>query len=86
MNELGEIADWVRKQAIPRLITGTDPPSSPILVRHKISRGQTDASIAVASGSLVAAYDRSRERIGAELARKDIAGTIAAIDGTPPAR
>ncbi len=84
MNELGEIAAWVRTQAVPRLITGTDPPSPAIPAWHDISRGQPDASAAVASGILVSAHERNKERIGAAFAREDIAGTIAAIDGAPP--
>ncbi len=84
MNELGEIATWVRTQAIPRLIMGTDPPSPAIPAWHDISRGQLDAAAAVASGTLVSAYERNKERIGAAFAREDIAGTVAAIDGAPP--
>lgn len=84
MKELGEIADWVRTQAVPRLITGTDSPSPAIPAWHDISHGNPDAFAAVASGTLVAAYDRNKERMGAAFARKDVAGTIAAIDGAPP--
>lgn len=84
MNELGEIAAWVRMQAVPRLITGTDPPSPAIPAWHDISHGYPDASTVVASGTLVAAYERNKERMGAAFAREDIAGTIAAIDGAPP--
>lgn len=84
MNELGEIAAWVRTQAVPRLITGTDPPSPAIPAWHDISRGYLDVSTVVASGTLVAGYDRNKERMGAAFAREDIAGTIAAIDGSPP--
>jgi hypothetical protein len=29
MNELDELASWIRKRAIPRLITGADPQGTP---------------------------------------------------------
>lgn len=84
MNELGEIADWVRTQAIPRLITGGDPPSPAIPAWHDISHGHLDASAALASGTLVSAHRRNMERMGAAFVREDIASTIASIDGAPP--
>lgn len=84
MNELGDIAAWVRTQAVPRLITGTDPPSPVIPAWYDISHGHPDARAAVGAGRAISAFDRNKERMGAAVARGDIAEVIAAMDGAPP--
>lgn len=83
MNELGEIAAWVRTQAIPRLITGTDPPQPEIPAWHEISQGHPDLRVALSEGSRVPAYDRNRDRLSAAMVRADMTGTIADMPDAP---
>lgn len=83
MNELGEIAAWVRTQAIPRLITGTDPPQPEIPAWHEISQGHPDLRVALSEGSRVPAYDRNRDRLSAATVRADMTGTIADMPDAP---
>lgn len=37
MHELSELASWVREQAVPRLVTGQDPPPEKIPARYEIT-------------------------------------------------
>ena len=84
MNELGELAVWVRTQAIPRLITGIEPPKPDIPAWHEISQGYSDPRATIASGVGIApAYDRNRDRLGAAHTRRDMAGNIADMPGAP---
>ncbi|MGP5626279.1 hypothetical protein [Brachybacterium alimentarium] len=83
MNELGEIAAWVRTQAIPRLITGTDPPQPEIPAWHEISQGHPDLRGALSEGSRIPAYDRNRDRLSAATVRADMTGTIADMPDAP---
>jgi len=83
MNELGEIAAWVRTQAIPRLITGVDPPKPEIPASFEISRGHSDQRAAIALGTDVPAYERNRDRLGAAITRLDMAKTIAETPNAP---
>ncbi len=84
MNELSELAVWVRTQAIPRLITGIEPPKPDIPAWHEISQGYSDPRATIASGVGIApAYDRNRDRLGAAHTRRDMAGNIADMPGAP---
>lgn len=84
MIELGQITEWVRKQAIPRLITGLDPPEPEIPVWFDISRGVIDSRTVFASGSTVSAFDRSDDRLQAATARIGMIETISLIPEAPP--
>lgn len=84
MNELGEIAAWVRTQAIPRLVTGIVPPTPAIPAWYEISQGHTALRTALSAGTEVPAYDRSRDRLSAATVRRDMAGTIAGMPDAPP--
>lgn len=84
MNELGALAEWVRTQAIPRLITGIEPPKPDIPAWHEISQVQPDTKAAIVAGvGVVPAYDRNRDRLGAAHTRLDMAGNIADMPGAP---
>lgn len=85
MKELGEIATWVRKQAIPRLITGLDAPEPEIPAWYDISTGCTDRRAAVASGTTLSAFDRSSDRLQAATVRVEMVATIAAMPDSPSA-
>src|SRR5690606_23354978 len=55
MKELGELATWVRTQAVPRLITGIEPPSPVLPARYEISVGHEDERGALSRGSSTSA-------------------------------
>lgn len=83
MKELDELSHWVRAQAVPRLITGSEPPSPELPTRYDISVGHDDEWQALSVGSSVSAAERHRERIGAAFARVDMLATLSDIDGAP---
>lgn len=83
MTELDEISDWVRTQAVPRLITGAEPPQLRLPTRYDISKGYDDERGAMAAGSSQSAPERYRQRLGAASARVDLAEILDQIDESP---
>lgn len=83
IKELDEISGWVRTQAVPRLITGTEPPEAPLPARYEITVGHEDEREAMSMGSRTTAVDRYQLRLGAASARIDLADLISRIDGSP---
>ncbi|GAA3826756.1 hypothetical protein [Amycolatopsis tucumanensis] len=83
MRELDEISRWVRLQAAPRLITGTEPPEPALPARYEIGVGHEDERRAIAAGSAVSAADRHAQRLGAASARTDLIGLLGQDDGSP---
>lgn len=83
MTELDEISHWIRTQAVPRLITGTEPPESVLPTRYDISIGYEDERSAIAVGSLTTATERHQQRLGAAFVRIDLVETIAQMAGSP---
>ncbi|MFJ8405776.1 hypothetical protein ACIQ9K_35620 [Streptomyces microflavus] len=83
MTELDEISWWVRTQAVPRLITGGDPPEPALPTRYEISVGQEDERAAIASGSKISAPERHKQRLGAATSRPGLVGLIGQIEGAP---
>ena len=83
MRELEEILHWVRTQAIPRLITGAEPPEPALPARYEISVGHDDERGAIAVGSSVSAADRHQERLGAASARIDLVDLIGRLEESP---
>lgn len=69
IQELDEIAYWVRTQAIPRLVTGAEPPEPALPARYETAVGHDDERRAIAAGSTTSAADHHRQRIGAASAR-----------------
>jgi hypothetical protein len=84
MRELGELAAWVRKQAIPRLITGLEPPTPEIPAAYDISRPHKYVRAALAAGTTLPAFDRSSNRLQAAVVREGMADTISAMPDAPP--
>jgi hypothetical protein len=83
VKELDEIARWVRTQAVPRLITGTDP-SEPILPAHyQTAVGHGDERNAIASGSMVTAVEHHLDRLNAATAREGLYDILRHFDGAP---
>lgn len=83
MQELDEIASWVRMQAIPRLITGGEPPTPSLPARYAISVGHPDTRSAIAAGTPTSAAERHKQRLGAASVRADFARDIAGLDDAP---
>lgn len=86
IKELDEISRWVRTQAVPRLITGTEPPEPALPTRYEIAVGHEDERGAMSMGSTTTAVDRYQLRLGAASVRIDLADMISKIDGSPHRR
>jgi hypothetical protein len=86
IQELDEISHWVRTQAVPRLVTGTEPPEPVLPARYEIAVGHADERMAMATGSATSAADRYRQRLGAAAARVDLVDIIRQMDGSPSAQ
>lgn len=85
MKELEELSTWVRTQAIPRLITGGEPPSPALPANYEISIGHDDDRDALSTGSQKTAAQFHGERLQAASVRVDMIGTIAQMEGAPSA-
>ncbi|MGW2625869.1 hypothetical protein [Micromonospora taraxaci] len=83
MQELDEISHWVRTQAVPRLVTGTEPPEPALPTRYEIAVGHQDERRAMSMGSTTSAADRQRQRLGAAAVRTDLVDLICQMDGSP---
>jgi len=82
-HELDEIAHWVRTQAVPRLITGTEPPEPALPTRYEIAVGHDDERQAISTGEKTQAGQRYKQRLTAASVRPDLAGMIDQLDGSP---
>ncbi|GEM_PF-754604 len=85
MKELDELATWVRTQAVPRLITGIEPPAPPLPARYEISVGRENERSALPSGSATSAAQLHSDRLGAATVRLDMVETIVRMDDAPSA-
>lgn len=85
MRELDEISHWVRTQAVPRLVTGMEPPEPALPTRYEIAVGHEDEYRAMAVGSRTSAADRHKQRLAAATARIGMVDTIARVYGSPSA-
>ena len=83
MNELADLADWVRKQAVPRLVTGIDPPQPVLPARYDIRVGHDDERRAVSAGSARSAAELHGERLSAASVRRDMVETLGMLDNAP---
>lgn len=83
MRELDELASWVRTQAIPRLVTGTEPPSPALPCRYEIAVGHGDERDALASGVTTSAAQLYNDRLGAEVVRRDMVETLSRMEDAP---
>ena len=85
MQEVEEISHWVRTQAVPRLVTGADPPKPELPTRYDIAVGHVDERRAISMGTTLSAGDRHKQRLGAASVRMDMADTLGQLDGSPSA-
>lgn len=72
MQEIAEIAHWVRVVGVPLLITGKTTAPVTLPARFDISVGHRDERSAMAGGSRVPAFERSQQRIMAAQARQSL--------------
>jgi hypothetical protein len=86
MQELDEISHWVRTQAVPRLVTGMEPPEPALPTRYEIAVGYENERRAMSAGSTTSAAERHKQRSAAVSVRADLADTISQMDGSPSAR
>lgn len=85
MREAGEIADWVRRQALPILIVGeTDLPPIPPALDITVVYANTDAAWRAAGET--SAAKRMQNRIGGELLRGNILEMMVDLFGTESRR
>lgn len=85
MTELDEIAHWVRTQAVPRLITGGEPPEPALPIHYEISIGHQDERSAMVPSSTISAATRHQQRLGAAFVRTDFVDTIGQMAEAPAA-
>lgn len=83
MTELDEISQWVRTQAVPRIITGAEPPEPALPTRYEIAVAHLDERDAISAGSMTSASDRHKERLGAAALRIDLVDLIGGVAGSP---
>ncbi|MEV4488339.1 hypothetical protein AB0J61_11095 [Micrococcus luteus] len=85
MKELEGLAIWVRTQAVPRLITGIEPPLPALPTRYEIAIGHDDERSALSAGSTVSAAQLHNDRLGAATVRRDMVETIGQMEDAPRA-
>lgn len=83
MKELDELATWVRTQAVPRLITGTDPPSPALPPRYEIAIGHDEDRSALGVGFTLSAAQLHSDRLSAAMVRRDMTETLGQMDDAP---
>ncbi|RFS81392.1 hypothetical protein D0T12_32715 [Actinomadura spongiicola] len=86
IQELDEISHWVRTRAVPRLVTGMEPPEPALPTRYEIAVGHENERRAMAGGSATSAAERHNQRLRAASVRADLAETISRMNGSPSAR
>lgn len=80
MRELGGIGDWVRRQAIPRLVTGSSAEGDPLPARYDISFPHNDERAAIVSGRMESAGKLAALRLQAEGIRQDMPALLCRTD------
>lgn len=83
MKELDELATWVRTQAVPRLITGTNPLAPDLPPRYEIAIGSDDDRSALGAGSTLSAARLHSDRLSAAIVRRDMTETLGQMDDAP---
>lgn len=81
--ELKELSEWVRLQAVPRIITGEAPPMFSLPAWYEIASGHMEERLALSEGVADSATDRYRERLTAATLRSSMAETLSRMDSAP---
>lgn len=84
VNELDDISNWVRKQAIPMLVTGGPQPDAELPVWFDISRSLPNPREAIDAGTTESAISRGRKRLQVAIARTNLVDLVAPLEGAPP--
>lgn len=72
VDELEYVADWVRRVAMPVLITGGHDHIDPLPATFATDIGHLDERAAIAAGTRTSARERGRRRIAVEMARQNL--------------
>lgn len=83
MHELRDIFAWVREQALPRLVTGGDPPADVLPAWYEISVGHADERRAISEGCHTTAFERQEHRLQSALAREQLVEMLGLAPGAP---
>lgn len=83
LKELDEIGTWVRDQAVPRLITGEEPPRPALPARYDISVAHTDERRAIELGTPTTAAAHHTLRLSAADGRRELIELVGSIEGSP---
>ncbi|SEN81431.1 hypothetical protein SAMN05216281_11529 [Cryobacterium luteum] len=83
IQELDEISHWVRTQAVPRLITGGEPPEPALPTRYEISSGHFDERSAISAGSTTSAAERQKQHVSAATCRINLVDVLSKLEGSP---
>lgn len=85
MKELADLAEWVRLQAVPRLVTGAEPPAPALPPRYEISVSRSEDRTALAQGATLSSAQVHSDRLAAAMVRRDMAETVSQMEGAPSA-
>lgn len=80
IGELDGLVDWVRRQAIPRLVTGSPVERNSLPARYDISYPHADERAAILSGRAESAGELAAQRLGAEGIRQDMPALLCGTD------
>lgn len=83
MRELAEIAEWVRTQAVPRLVTGREPPKPELPAHYDIRIGHSNERCAISLGSTESAAERNKRSWSAASARHNLIDLLQMLPGAP---
>ena len=83
MAEVKDLSTWVRTQALPRLITGTEPTTLSLPARYDIQSGHVDERTAILLGETVCAAAKHSQRLTAQGARDSLVETIGMLEDAP---
>lgn len=83
VDELEYIADWVRRVAIPVLVTGGHDGVDPLPATFVTDVGHLDERVAIAAGTSASARERGKRDLAVEMGRKSLP-EILAVHPTKP--
>lgn len=81
--ELNDIDSWVRDEAVPRMITGTDPQGRKLPVHYDTMSGHMDQRAAISVGTTRKSWQVYRDRFGATASRESFAEWFSEVAAAP---
>lgn len=82
-NELNEIDSWVRDEALPQMIKGTDLQGEKLPVHYDIMSGHMDERAAISVGTTTKSWQVYRDRFGATASRESFAEWFSEVATAP---